>query len=58
MAKPTASSHEKVSVRLAEILIKLNRGEKLDPRQLAEEFGVTLRTIQRDLLERGLSAVQ
>lgn len=53
MAKRTPpSSHEKVSVRLAEILIKLNRGEKLDPRQLAEEFGVTLRTIQRDLLER------
>jgi len=53
MAKTTTpSTHEKVSVRLAEILIKLNRGEKLDPRQLAEEFGVTLRTIQRDLLER------
>ncbi|MDP1614361.1 MAG: WYL domain-containing protein [Methylococcales bacterium] len=53
MAKTTApSTHEKVSVRLAEILIKLNRGEKLDPNQLAEEFGVHLRTIQRDLLER------
>ena len=53
MAKTTTpSTHEKVSVRLAEILIKLNRGEKLDPHQLAEEFGVTLRTIQRDLLER------
>jgi len=48
----TSNTHEKVSVRLAEILIKLNRGEKLDPHQLAEEFGVTLRTIQRDLLER------
>ncbi len=52
MAKKTANPHEKVSVRLAEILIKLNRGEKLDPHQLAEEFGVTVRTIQRDLLER------
>ncbi len=53
MTKTTApSTHEKVSVRLAEILIKLNRGEKLDPHQLAKEFGVSLRTIQRDLLER------
>jgi len=53
MAKTTApNTHEKVAVRLAEILIKLNHGEKLDPHQLAEEFGVTLRTIQRDLLER------
>jgi len=48
----TSNTHEKVSIRLAEILIKLNRGEKLDPHQLAEEFGVTLRTIQRDLFER------
>ncbi|MDD4913910.1 MAG: WYL domain-containing protein [Methylococcales bacterium] len=46
------SSHDKVATRLAEILIRLNNGEKLDPRQLAKEFGVTLRTIQRDLLER------
>ena len=50
MAKPR--EHDKTAVRLAQILIKLNQGEKLEPRQLAEEFKVTLRTIQRDLLER------
>ena len=46
------SSHDKIATRLAEILMRLNNGDKLDPRQLAAEFGVTLRTIQRDLLER------
>jgi predicted DNA-binding transcriptional regulator YafY len=35
--------------RLAQILVKFNQGEKLDPQTLAEEFGVNLRTIQRDL---------
>ncbi|MBZ0131860.1 MAG: WYL domain-containing protein [Rhodocyclaceae bacterium] len=31
------------------MLVKLNQGGKLDPQALAEEFGVNLRTIQRDL---------
>ena len=30
----------------------MNHGEKLDPQSLASEFGVNLRTIQRDLNER------
>lgn len=38
--------------RLIQILKKLNQGEKLDPRQLASEFGVSLRAIQHDLNER------
>ena len=38
--------------RLAQMLVKLNQGERLDPQALAEEFGVNLRTIQRDLNER------
>ncbi len=46
------TSHDTIVYRLAQVLIKLNRGEKLDPQQLADEFGVTLRTIQRDLNER------
>jgi len=50
MAK--SREHDKTAVRLAQILLKLNQGEKLDPRQLAGEFQVSLRTIQRDLLER------
>lgn len=45
----TATSHDTLVVRLAQILIKLNQGEKLDPHALAEEFGVNLRTVQRDL---------
>jgi len=46
------STHDKVATRLADLLIRLNNGEKLNPQPLAEHFGVTLRTIQRDLLER------
>jgi predicted DNA-binding transcriptional regulator YafY len=47
-----SSSHDTIVYRLAQILIKLNHGEKLDPLRLADEFGVNLRTIQRDLNER------
>lgn len=42
-------SHDTLVYRLVQILIKLNSGEKLDPQDLADEFGVNLRTIQRDL---------
>ena len=45
-------SHDTLSFRLADILVKLNNGEKLDPYQLAQEYKVNLRTIQRDLNER------
>ena len=38
--------------RLVQILKKLNQGQKLDPKALANEFGVNLRAIQRDLNER------
>lgn len=42
-------NHDTLVYRLAQILVKLNQGEKLTPHALAEEFGVNLRTIQRDL---------
>ena len=42
-------NHDTLVYRLAQMLVKLNQGEKLDPRALADEFGVNLRTIQRDL---------
>lgn len=42
-------NHDTLVYRLAQILVKLNQGEKLDPQALASEFGVNLRTIQRDL---------
>jgi len=45
----TTGNHETLVYRLAQILIKLNQGEKLDPLALADEFGVNLRTVQRDL---------
>lgn len=44
--------HDALSVRLASILFKLNQGEKIHPQQLAEEFAVDVRTIQRDLNSR------
>lgn len=42
-------AHDTLAYRLSEILTKLNMGESLDPQALANEFGVNLRTIQRDL---------
>ena len=45
----TKPAHDTIVYRLAQILVKLNQGAKLDPLALAEEFGVNLRTIQRDL---------
>lgn len=50
--KLTAANHDTLVRRLAMILVKLNQGEKLDPRQLANEFDVNLRTVQRDINER------
>lgn len=41
--------HDTLVYRLSQTLIKLNQGQKLNPRDLADEFGVNLRTIQRDL---------
>lgn len=38
--------------RFSEILFLLNQGERVDLQQLAEHFGVSLRTIQRDINER------
>lgn len=45
-------NHDTLVYRLAQMLYKLNQGESLDPFALADEFGVNIRTIQRDLNER------
>ena len=45
----TADNHDTLVYRLAQMLVKLNQGEKLDSRSLADEFGFNLRTVQRDL---------
>jgi len=44
-----AVTHDTLVQRLAMMLVKLNQGESLDPQDMADEFGVNLRTIQRDL---------
>ena len=45
-------NHDKIATRLAQILNKLNSGERFSVEELVEEFCVTSRTIQRDLNER------
>ncbi len=42
-------SHDTLVFRLSDLLIKLNHGEKLNLKSLASEYGVGLRTLQRDL---------
>ena len=45
-------SPQTIAFRLTTLLERLNEGQKLHPETLAEEFSVSLRTIQRDLNER------
>lgn len=45
-------SHDKLAVRLAQILMRFNDGGKFSLEELASEFGVDIRTIQRDLNQR------
>lgn len=52
MRKHDAMKHESIVIRLSQMLFKLNQGERLYPQTLMQEFGVNLRTIQRDLNER------
>lgn len=47
-----STSHDTVATRLGIILNKLNSGEQLNIDELADEFGVSKRTIQRDMNER------
>jgi len=42
-------THDTLVYRLSHMLIKLNQGVGLDPAEMAEEFSVSLRTIQRDI---------
>lgn len=46
------NEHDLLARRLASILTELNKGERLDPNELAKEFNVSRRTISRDLDER------
>jgi predicted DNA-binding transcriptional regulator YafY len=49
---PESGHNERLAIRLAEILTRLNRGDVLDHKQLAEEFKISERTSYRDLHER------
>lgn len=47
-----AKSHDTLALRLSMILTKLNSGESFTAKELAEEFNVSARTIQRVIKER------
>ena len=44
--------HDKLSVRLSQILTKLNNGERFTLEDLSKEFNVSSRTVERDIRER------
>ena len=46
-----SQKHQKLAFRLSDILTRLNEGRRLSVSELAEEFKVSERTIQRDLNE-------
>lgn len=48
-----ANEHDTLALRLAEILSLLHSGEQLDRQQLVERFGVSERTVYRDLCRLG-----
>lgn len=48
-----STKNETLAIRLAEILLRLNNGDVLDPTELASEYGVHVRTIQRDINRLG-----
>ena len=49
----TTSDHDSLAYRLAGVLLKLNQGESLVLDDLAAEYGVSERTIYRDLNRLG-----
>lgn len=49
----TSTKHELLAIRLADILLKLNNGEVLCQGELADEFRVSRRTIDRDINRLG-----
>ena len=47
-----ASKGEKLAQRLSQILARLHQGDAADKHQLAQDFQMDVRTIERDLGER------
>ena len=52
IARHSGSKGEKLAQRLSHILALLHQGDALDKHRLADDFGVDVRTIERDLGER------
>ncbi|RFP26162.1 WYL domain-containing protein [Duganella sp. BJB488] len=52
------SRGEKLAQRLSRILARLHQGDRIDKHQLADEHGVDVRTIERDLGERLLGIAE
>lgn len=52
MSRTSSNDKDTLAERLVFILRKLNQGEKLCPRELADALGANIRTVQRDLNER------
>ncbi|ASM37009.1 helix-turn-helix transcriptional regulator [Campylobacter sputorum] len=50
--------HDKVATRLAQIIMKLNDGARLSVAELAEEFNVSIKTIQRDFKRLAILPIQ
>lgn len=48
----TSKKHEKLAYRLADIIIRLNDGERLDIDELASSYKVSTRTLKRDFKDR------
>lgn len=53
-----SAKSEKLASRLAHILAQLHQGDLLDKHQLAENFNVDVRTIERDLGERLVGIIE
>ena len=51
-------SHDKIAVRLTQIIVKLNSGERLSIDELVEEFSVNKRTILRDFERLSILPIQ
>lgn len=48
----TVTKGEKLAQRLSGIIARLHQGESIDKHQVASQFGVDVRTIERDLHQR------
>lgn len=52
MRNKTHSRHDRLAIRLSVIISRLMAGEELNLKTLADEFGVSERTLQRDFHQR------